>query len=103
MSENIQLDLRIKSVNQEVVNQLKPANKSLNPTKVEDHRGDIATIITIASSVVTLLSELIGLWKKLKELDDAPDVEIENEAGDLLNLNKATEFDIENFMHESAQ
>jgi hypothetical protein len=86
--DNTQLDIRIGSTDPSVIGPIEAAVDQLAPTRLEQHR-DVATILTVASSIVGLAKGLIELWKELKGLRQPPSVTVEAASGEQLDLNAA--------------
>jgi hypothetical protein len=63
---------------------------------------DLATVITVASSIVTLLKGVLELYEKYKQVTSMEGVELEDADGNILQLQGATPESIEAFVTAAA-
>jgi hypothetical protein len=99
----IQLDIRISTSDPAVLAPLETAIQDLTPRRLEEHR-DVATVLTVASTAVSVSTGLITLWKELKSFRHAPPVTVEAASGAELDLHTAaSEAEIHQFVADAAQ
>jgi hypothetical protein len=98
MSDQIQIDVRIKSQKAEDVEKIERSLGQIKSQKQEQHR-DWGTILTIIGDSLSIAAGLIELWKAVHSNPDMPHVEVENKSGATLDLKAAkSEAEVKKFV-----
>lgn len=98
MTDDPQIDVIIDSTDAESVASIREHLAPMHPVQADTTR-EVLTILTITAAAVTLATNLVGLWKKLKAKPNPPAVSIEIQSGATLNLNAVRSAeDIERFV-----